>query len=143
MVRVTWRLNTDRTGRSRPLRRRVRASILGITSVAVLLFAVPLAAAISSGYRAQAIAELQRDATRVAAVVPDQFGTDASTISLPTDLPRSSSVGVYRVDGTRIAYHGPSQSTVAAAAADGHLHEAVENGDLAVAAPVPSDAAVA
>jgi signal transduction histidine kinase len=143
MVPVTWRRNTAAAGRSKPLRRRVRASILGITSVAVLLFAVPLALAISSGYRAQAIADLQRDATRVAAVVPDQFGTEGGTISLPTDLSRSLTVGVYRVDGTLVTYAGPRQSTVAAAAADGHLHEALEGSDLAVSAPVPSDAAVA
>jgi signal transduction histidine kinase len=140
---VTRRHRTHRERPSRPLRRRVRASILAITTVAVLLFAVPLALAISSAYRAQAIAELQRDATRVAAIVPDQYGTDTSTITLPADLPRSSTVGVYRVDGTRIAYAGPPRSTVASAAADGHVHEAIEGADLAVAAPVPSDTAVA
>ncbi len=143
MDRVTWRRDTPHTRPSRPLRRRVRGSILAITAVAVLLFAIPLAVAISSGYRAQAIADLQRDATRVAAIVPDQFGTDGSTIRLPADLPRSSTIGVYRVDGTLVAFAGPPHSTVAAAATDGHLHEAVEGSDLAVAAPVPSDAGVA
>jgi signal transduction histidine kinase len=58
-------------------------------------------------------------------------------------LPRSSTIGVYRVDGTLVAFAGPPHSTVAAVATDGHLHEAVEGSDLAVAAPVPSDAGVA
>src|SRR3979409_2342982 len=106
MAPVTWRRNIAPAGRSKPLRRRVRTSILGITSVAVLLFAVPLALAISSGYHAQAIAELQRDAVRVAAGVPAQRGPDGGTISLPTDLSRSLTVGRGRVDGSLVAYAG-------------------------------------
>jgi signal transduction histidine kinase len=78
----------------------------------------------------------------VAATLSDSFGTDGSSATLPRDLPRSVTVGVYRADGTRIAHSGPDRSAVAAAAMDGHLHDGVENGALAVAAPVPSDGGV-
>jgi signal transduction histidine kinase len=126
----------------RPLRRRVRTSIVGVAALAVALFAVPLGYALAAGYRTDAVTNLQRESTRIAATVSDSFGTDGSTVALPRDLPGSLSVGVYRVDGTRIALRGPDRSPVAAAAADGHLHTREENGTLAVAAPVPSDGGV-
>jgi signal transduction histidine kinase len=128
--------------RPRSLRRRVRASIVGIAALVVVLFAVPLGYAVAVGYRNDAVAQLQRDSTRVAATVSDSYPTDGSTVTLPTDLPASLTIGVYRADGTRIGYRGPDRSAVASAAVDGHLHNGVENGALAVAAPVPSDGGV-
>jgi signal transduction histidine kinase len=127
---------------SRSLRGRVRTSIVGVTALAVLLFAVPLGYALADGYRNEAVTTLQQDAIRVAATVSDSLGTDGSTVRLPADLPRSVTVGVYRTDGTRIAHQGPDRSSVAGAAADGHLHDGVESSALVVAAPVPSDGGV-
>ncbi|MEN3307053.1 MAG: hypothetical protein V7603_3255 [Micromonosporaceae bacterium] len=131
-----------RKPRSRPLRRRVLTSIVGLAALAVALFAVPLGYAQADGYHNQSVTDLQREATRVAATVSDSFGTDRSTVTLPADLPRGLSAGVYRIDGTRIALAGPAHSALAAAAVDGHLHDRVEAGDLAVSAPVPSDGGV-
>jgi signal transduction histidine kinase len=115
---------------------------VGIAALVVVLFAVPLGYAVAVGYRNDAVAALQRDSTRVAATVSDSYPTDGSTVTLPTDLPASLTIGVYRVDGTRIGAHGPDRSAVASAAVDGHLHDGVENGALAVSAPVPSDGGV-
>ena len=130
------------TPRIRPLRRRVLTSIVGLAALAVALFAVPLGYTLANGYHNQSVTDLQREATRVAATVSDSFGTDGSTVTLPADVPHTLSVGVYRVDGTRIALAGPARSVVAAQAADGHLHDRVEAGSLAVSAPVPSDGGV-
>jgi signal transduction histidine kinase len=127
---------------SRSLRERVLTSIVGVAALAVLLFAVPLGYALTEGYHNEAVTTLQQDATRVAATISDSFGSDGSTAPLPPDLPRSVTVGVYRADGTRLAHGGPVRSAVAASAVDGHLHDGVENGALAVAAPVPSDGGV-
>nr|BFE60063.1 HAMP domain-containing sensor histidine kinase [Dactylosporangium thailandense] len=124
------------------LRARIRASITGVAAGAVALFALPLAYALAAGYDNEAVIGLQRDAARVAATVPDSYGTDASTVELPPDLSASVTVGVYRVDGVRLAHGGPERSAVAAAAADAHLHHAIEDGQLAVVAPVPSDGGV-
>jgi len=132
-----------RTRRPRPLRRRVSTSIIAITSIAVALFALPLGVAISQVYRGQAIADLQRDATRIAVTVSDSFGTDGSPLTLPADLPADVTVGVYGIDGKRLAAAGPLDSTLAASTADGHLHTAVEGSDLVAYAPVPSDGTVA
>jgi signal transduction histidine kinase len=120
----------------------VLTSIVGLAALAVALFAVPLAVTLASGFHTQSVTDLQRDATQVAATVSDSFGTDRSTVTLPPDLRHGLSVGVYRIDGTRIALAGPAHSALAAAAVDGHLHDRVEAGDLAVSAPVPSDGGV-
>lgn len=128
---------------SQSLRQRVLTSIVGVTALAVALFAVPLGYALAVGYHTEAITSLQREAVRIAATVPDSFGTGTSTVNLPPGLPRSQAVGIYRVDGARIAHAGPGHSAIAAAVADGHLHSSVENGQLAVAAPVPADGEVA
>jgi signal transduction histidine kinase len=130
----------SRTARS--LRARVLTSIVGMVALAVTLFAVPLGYATAVGHRNEAVTNLERESIRVAATVPDSLGTDGSTVTLPAGLPRSLTVGVYRVDGSRVALIGPDRSPVAAAAADGRLHNRVENGSLVVAAPVPSDGSV-
>jgi signal transduction histidine kinase len=127
---------------ARSLRSRVLTSIVGVATLAVALFAAPLGYAVAVGYRNEAVTNLQRESTRVAATVSDSFGTDGSTVTLPADLPASLTVGVYRTDGTLIAFHGPQRSSVASTVADGHLHNGVENGAMAVAAPVPSDGGV-
>lgn len=126
--------------RNRSLRRRIVAGILGVAAFAVVLFAVPLAAATEKLYRGERLARLQADATRIVALVPDNPITDASPARLPPGLPRHTTVGLYRPDGTRAAGAGPARSSLAAASADGRPHEGDEAGQLVVAAPVPSDA---
>jgi len=129
--------------RVRSLRRRVQTSIVGVTALAVLLFAVPAAIAVRNMYRGEAITGLQRDATRVAAVVPDDITATTGTVRLPTGLPADRTVGVYTDAGLLIREHGPARSAVAASAADGQVHADGEGADLAVAVPVPADNGVA
>lgn len=129
--------------RARSLRARVQTSIVAVTALAVVLFAVPLGIAVRTMYRSEAVTSLQRDATRVTAVVPDTVAVDTSGVHLPRDLPSDLTVGVYTVAGRLIREHGPSTSALAAAARDGGIHVAVEGSDLAVSVPVPSDQTVA
>src|SRR2546423_1127658 len=49
-----------------PLRRRVLVSILAVTVIAVILFALPLGVAVQRLYRSEAVTALQRDAARAA-----------------------------------------------------------------------------
>lgn len=125
--------------RNRSLRQRILAGILGVTALAVLLFAVPLAAATDRLYRGEKLARLQADATRIVARVPDNAISATSPATLPGDLPRDTVVGLYTPAGDRAAGKGPNRSALAAAGRDGRLHEGSENGQLAVAVPVPSD----
>lgn len=125
--------------RNRSLRQRILAGILGVTALAVLLFAVPLAAATGRLYRGEKLARLQADATRIVARVPDNPITATSPATLPSGLPRDTVVGLYTPAGDLAAGRGPARSALAAAGRDGRLHEGSENGQLAVAVPVPSD----
>src|SRR6266702_5237262 len=127
---------------ARSLRARVRASIVGVTALAVVLFAVPLAIAMRSMYDSAEVTSLQRDATQVAAMVPETIATEGGNVRLPWDLPVGLTVGVYTAAGMLIREHGPGRSALAAQAHDGRGHVAVEGADLAVSAPVPADRGV-
>ncbi|MBC6467471.1 HAMP domain-containing histidine kinase [Actinomadura alba] len=114
-------------------------AIVGITTLAVVLFAIPLGVAVQRLYRGEAVTSLERDATRVAAVAPDDQASYPRAVRLPKGLHPWLSVGIYRDGGERIAGEGPARSKTAADAADGRLHQSVEHGQLTVSAPIPSD----
>lgn len=116
---------------------------MAVAALTVLAFAIPLAVAVRSMDYSQAVTALQRDATRITAVVPDTVTSDPGSVRLPPGLPADLTVGIYTTAGRLIEYHGPISSALAAAAADGQVHTGIEGADLAVSAPVPSDQAVA
>src|SRR5690348_1067002 len=120
-----------------PLRRRVLVSILAVTALAVILFALPLGVAVQRLYRTEAVTALQRDAARAAAVVPDTI--PGGPVSLPRPSPSQPVIGVYDTTGRRVAGSGPARSALAASGQKTQVRDAVEGGDLAVIAPIPSD----
>jgi signal transduction histidine kinase len=121
-----------------PLRRRVLASILAVTTLAVVLFALPLGLAVQRLYRTEAVTTLQQEATRIAAVVPD--GIPGVHVRLPRGASSQASVvGVYDTAGQRVAGSGPSRSVLAAGGGKSQVRTAMEGVDLAVVAPIPSD----
>jgi signal transduction histidine kinase len=130
---------TASRGDGRSLRQRILVGILAVTALTVGLFAVPLAAATNDLYRSEELARLQADATRVAAMVPDNPITARNPGSLPAALPRDTVVGLYSLAGARAVGSGPVRSALAGASRDGGVHEGTESGQLAVAVPVPSD----
>ena len=124
------------------LRRRVTAAILVVTAAAVLVFAAPLAFAVRQLYRNEELTSLQRDAVRIAAIVPDATADAARELpQRPLGMPADVSFGVYDASGRRLAGAGPDRSSLAALAADGRTHGAIENG-FSASAPVPSDGEV-
>jgi signal transduction histidine kinase len=120
-----------------PLRRRVLVSIMTVTALAVILFALPLAAAVQRLYRTETVTALQRDAARAAAVVPDTIPGGPG--SLPRRLSSAPSFGVYDMAGRRVAGSGPARSALAASGAKAQVRDGVEGVDLAVIVPIPSD----
>jgi signal transduction histidine kinase len=126
----------------RPLRRRVLVAIVGVAASAVVLFAMPLGVALQRLYRDEAVASLERDATRISAEVPDTIARHPEPVPIVTRMSRRLSVGVYTLKGRRVTGRGPGYSPVADNAGDGHVHEAVEHGLLTVSAPVPSDQSI-
>ena len=123
------------------LRGRIVVGILSITGLAVVLFAIPLGVAISRLDRSQQSARLQTDATRVAALVPDNPLRPGGQ-PLPGGLPSGSIVGIYAPDGSLAGGEGPAHSSIARAAVDGRSHSGSESGQLVASVPVPSDTRV-
>lgn len=125
------------------MRRQLLTAIVGITTVAVVLFAIPLGLVVQRLYRNEAVTTLERDATRVAAVAPDDEARHPRQVRLPAGLGPRLTVGIYATAGGRLlSGAGPARSDPAADAADGRLHQAVEDGALTVSAPIPSDEGV-
>src|SRR5260370_8151645 len=91
-----------------PLRRRVLVSIMTVTALAVIVFALPLAVAVQRLYRTETVTALQRDAARAAAVVPDSI--PGGPASLPGRLSAAPNFGVYDTAGRRVAGSGPGHS---------------------------------
>src|SRR5437016_4188161 len=120
-----------------PLRRRVLVSIMSVTALAVILFALPLGVAVQRLYRTEAVTALQRDAARAAAVVPDTI--PGGPVSLPGQSSSQPVIGVYDTAGRRVAGSGPARSALAASGPRAQVRDAVEGGDLAVITPIPSD----
>ncbi|MGI5200460.1 ATP-binding protein [Spirillospora sp. CA-108201] len=126
----------------RPLRRQVLIAIVGVTALAIVLFALPLAAAVQRLYRDETVTGLERDATRIAAAVPDDVARDPQALRRPAGLSPHLTVGLYGLDGSRLTGAGPARSLLAAQGGDGRVHDRVESGQMAVSAPVPSDEGV-
>jgi signal transduction histidine kinase len=120
-----------------PLRQRVLVSILTVTALAVVLFALPLGIAVQRLYRSEAVTALQQEAARVAAVVPD--GIPGGPVNLPPAAAPLTSVGVYDMTGRRVAGSGPGRSALAANRGTSQVRVGMEGIDLAVIAPIPSD----
>jgi signal transduction histidine kinase len=128
--------------RTRSMRTQVRNAIAGVAVVALLLFGIPLAIAADRLITSQALTGLQRDATRGVAAVPDNTLETGSPVRAPSGT-RNIRIGVYDVQGTRVAGLGPAYSALAGRAGDGHEHDGYDNGDLSVVVPVMSDTTVA
>lgn len=118
------------------LRRRVLTSIVLVTAGAVLVFSLPLGWALAQIYRGEAVAVLQRDTTWAAANLGAQTALNPAKAASFDELSPSVDVGLYTLTGRRISGEGPPTSQLAELAEDGALHQAVETGHLAVAAPV-------
>jgi methyl-accepting chemotaxis protein len=120
-----------------PLRRRVLVSIMTVTALALILFALPLGVVMQRLYRSEAVTALQRDATRAAAVVPDTISGGA--VSLPRQASALPDLGVYDTAGRLVAGSGPSRSALAASGSTTQVRDGIEGVELAVFAPIPSD----
>jgi signal transduction histidine kinase len=125
------------------LRHRVLTSILAVTALAVIVFALPLGIVVQRLYRTEMVTALQQEAARVAAVVPDGLPSTAAALP-PGNLPRESLsspaiVGVYDTAGRRVAGAGPRLSALAANGGASQVRGGQEGIDLAVIAPIPSD----
>ncbi|WP_062430816.1 sensor histidine kinase [Herbidospora daliensis] len=120
-----------------PLRQRALAAILGVTALAIVLFAVPLAVLTNDRYHDRTASDLARSASRHATALRDD----------PTVLPREDDedilIGLYSKEGRLTAGAGPATSPLAARTVrDGLPHQGEEGADYVAAAPIPSGTGV-
>lgn len=122
----------------RPVRSRLRLAILGATAGTLLLFALPLGLALRTIYTEEASTALQREASRIVALVPDEQLTKPNRIPQPDD--RSETLGVYDATGRRVSGTGPVASRQAAdVVATGVATTGREGAELATFLPVRAD----
>src|SRR5947209_18177697 len=118
------------------MRRRLLGSMVAVTVLAVILFAVPLGVAAAHLYRGREVSRLQQDATRAAGALPAN-GLRAGD---PIELPQHRSavqVALYDETGRRVAGDGPIQGdTEVTNALRGRVNDDHDGDSLAVAVPV-------
>ena len=113
------------------LRRILLRSFVAINLLALLLLVVPLAWASVQIYRAEAVAALEKEATRVLALT-----SESSLQALPAPLDPSVVLGIYDASGNLVAGSGPDSDPDAAGALDeGVTRVTTERGQLAVYVP--------
>ncbi len=121
-----------------PLHRRVRLAIVAATAAALVVFAIPLMIAIRSAYVQQSETELEREAARVLAVVPDASILQHNVLPNPSD--HDVKLSVYNTLGRLTDGTGPAVSAEARATAVDGLAETVREGEsLAAFLPVRYD----
>ena len=127
---------------TRTLRTRVRDAIALVAAASLLLFGIPLAVVLDRLINSQALAGLQRDATRGVASVPDNTLEAGSLVRVPLGA-GDTNIGVYDAHGKLVVGRGPARSQLAALVGDGREHDGHDNGELSVVLPVLSDTTVA
>jgi signal transduction histidine kinase len=125
---------------AKPLRSRVRIAIVGATAAALVVFAVPLALVVRSEYIQQSETELEREAARVLAIVPD---TQILSAKVPKSSDEHIDLAVYSPTGHRVSGEGPEYSALAARAWDQQTAPTLrDGGTLATFLPVKEGANV-
>lgn len=115
------------------MRRRILVASLAVTTLAVVLFGVPLALAARSRYLDLELLELERAATVAIASLPPQID---DTVTVP-EVEDSLDLAVYDTNGHRLAGSGPARADRAVREAlAGDEHRTDSGGDLVVAVPI-------
>ena len=115
-------------GQPGTVRARVRRAIVGTVALALLLLGVPLAAALNSVYRGQALTRLEGEAARVLVTDPVR--------DPPRPRDAATTLGLYDAAGRRVAGAGPGQDAAARRAGRTRSEvRAVAGGELVVVLP--------
>jgi signal transduction histidine kinase len=121
------------------MRRRILTAIVAVTSLAVVLFGLPLAVAVQHLYHSQALLHLEREATRAATAVPASYATTRDPVELPTTTDHAQ-LALYGSDGRLVTGRGPAHlDPPGRAAFGGRVAQATAGGTMVVAVPVASE----
>ncbi len=114
------------------MKRRLTTSILLVTVLSVLLFALPLGIVIQRFIDEQATLRLERHAVLTSRQVPSDFATNPDPIELAAT--GDITYGVYDQAGHRVAGRGPSRADPLVAAALKNQIRQTEQGEARIAA---------
>ena len=124
------------------MRRHIIAAIVAVTTLAVVLFGVPLAVVIRSLYLTDARTRLEREATLATRDIPNDFATATDPIDLSNGT-GDIKLALYAPTGTRISGDGPAQGdTSVLEAAQNKIHAQAVGDHLIAAVPVAVNEAV-
>jgi len=115
--------------------RRILIAIVSVTAFAVVLFAVPLAFALTNLYREQEVVRLERAAAEVSETIPASFPRTSDPVELPRVHGRR--VTLYDRSLDRVTGPGPARGdTVVREALHGDVRDAQVGNSLVVGSPV-------
>jgi signal transduction histidine kinase len=118
------------------VRRRILVSIVTLTAVGVVVFAVALGFVLADLYREEEIVRLQRVAAEAADGVPSGFPRSRDAIEIPKSN-KTTHIGIYERSGRRVAGIGPPTADhVVRAAFGGEVRDAELTDTLVVAFPL-------
>ncbi len=121
------------------MRRRILAAILSVTTVAVVLFGVPLAIVVQRFVDDDAALRVERAAVLASRQVPADFATSNDPVELPTNSD-GIVLALYDNTGALIAGSGPAVADASTTEALGNRIADVElSGARVVAVPVAAD----
>ncbi len=121
------------------MRRRILVAILTVSSIAVVLFGVPLAIVVERFVDESAILRVEREAVLAARAVPGDFATSGDPVELPDGID-GIAIGLYGRDGRRVTGSGPTAAdTTTARALEDEVNDSETNGLRVVAVPVSAD----
>ncbi|MEA2687161.1 MAG: hypothetical protein QOE93_2356 [Actinomycetota bacterium] len=124
------------------MRRRILASMVLVTLVAVVGFAVPLALSASRVFRDREVGRLEREATSAEGAVGPGGLHSSDPIELPPHPPNLQ-VGLYDDQGVRVAGAGPARGgTEVSSALVGRVEDDHDGPWLAVAVPIHDEETV-
>ena len=109
--------------------------MIAVTVIAVIVFATPLAVALSDLHHEEEVVRLERTAAEAAEDVPARFPTRADPIKLRTENGRE--IGLYNRAGVRVSGRGPATADATVKSAlRGDVHDRQLGSRIAVALPV-------
>jgi len=118
------------------VKRRIAVALLGVTTLALVAFGVPLGGAVAQLVRQQAVLRLERQASRASVEVSVPLQSDSD----PSDLPKpdaGTTLALYDGVGVRVFGEGPSsEDPVTAQAASGVVADGTVGEELVVAVPL-------
>ena len=121
------------------MRKRILITIVIITSLAVLGFAVPLGIAVADTYNNAARLGLQREATAATTQVPASFPTSGDPVELPA-ADDGTTLALYDKQGHLLTGSGPpTADPIVQRALDGHAADGRVGDDIVAAVPVASE----